>query len=369
MIDTVALMLDSKMFITFNKDNFYKQTQSTGNKLFTKYVRNPSKTEIEQFGYLPRLTYFNRGFDEQMVKIEFSAPKLLFGNNFDELEDISLDEVINKLQEQLAKINIKIFNKLLKFAPVTLIHYSKNIPLTDYSTPYQILNELRKINLNQKLDLNQTDFRNEGHSLKFRTNTFEIAFYDKLKDLKQAKISEKKSIEKDNYIQLNLFKETKITEPFEVLRMEIRLNKKQKIKHVLGLLKIDTEPTFINLFNKSISQKVLLYYWQKIMSKYPAVIAYKPKDKKDLLAELMVNNPHLSLKKINETVGAKSSIDEMGIREYREMTKKYGKTGWYRLNKELKSIKLSKNYQYQPFKNINNALSEFRPLKLVDFQS
>lgn len=367
MIDTIVLMLNSKMFIRFNKDGFYKQTQSMGNRLFAKYVRNPSKAEVKQFGYMPRLTYYTRGFNEQAVKLEFSVPKLLFGNNFDELDDANFDEVINKLKEQLAKINIRIFYKPLQFAPVSSIHYSKNIPLTDYTTPIQILNELRKINIHQRLDMNQTDYR-EGHGLKIHANSFEIAFYDKLKDLKQAKMSEKRAFEKDNYAQLNLFEKIKVLSPFEVFRMEVRFNQRRKIKQILALLKINAELTFDSLFKKSTSQKVLLYYWQEMMNKYSPIISYKPKSKKDLLAELMVNNPNLSLNKINQIIGAKTSLDEMGAKQYREMTKRFGKTSWYRLNGLLRSIKVSKDYQYQPFKNINKSLSEFKPLKLVDFE-
>ena len=58
----------------------------------------------------------------------------------------------------------------------------------------------------------------------------------------------------------------------------------------------------------------------------------------------------------------------MDTRQYRKITKRSGKTSWYRLNKLLKSIKISENYQLQPFKNINNTLSKFKPFKLVDFE-
>ena len=55
------------------------------------------------------------------------------------------------------------------------------------------------------LDVNQTDYRNEGHSYKWHCNSYEIVFYDKIKDLEKAKHSDKRAIEKDNAIQLNLF--------------------------------------------------------------------------------------------------------------------------------------------------------------------
>ena len=57
------------------------------------------------------------------------------------------------------------------------------------------------------LDVNQTDYRNEGHSYKWHCNSYEVVFYDKIKDLEKAKQSEKRAIEKDNAIQLHLFPE------------------------------------------------------------------------------------------------------------------------------------------------------------------
>lgn len=200
MIDTIALMVNSKLFVNFSKDGFFRQTVLSGNKSFTKYVRNPSEKEKSQFSYLPRLTLLNRG-TEEMVKIEFSAPKLVFNNNFDELEENNLDLVVSTLHQKLKNIGYGIFSRFLAEAPVSLIHYSKNIPLTDGSTPYMYLKEIQKANISQRLDFNQTDFRNEGHSLKFRTNSYEVAFYDKLKDLERAKISEKRAVEEDNYKQ------------------------------------------------------------------------------------------------------------------------------------------------------------------------
>lgn len=86
------------------------------------------------------------------------------------------------------------------------------------------------------LDVNQTDYRNEGHSYKWHCNSYEVVFYDKIKDLEKAKQSEKRSIEKDNAIQLHLFPELRKSNKLEILRMEVRLNKRQKMKHLFAKL-------------------------------------------------------------------------------------------------------------------------------------
>ncbi|MDP2637546.1 MAG: hypothetical protein Q8P26_00600 [Candidatus Levybacteria bacterium] len=297
------------------------------------------------------------------MKIEFSVPKLIFGNNFDEVEEVNFEDIIKMLKIKLRQMGVLIFEKFLVNAPVSAIHYSKNILLTDYSTPYTYLSIISKSNINQRLDLNQTDFRNEGHSLKFRANSFEVAFYDKLKDLDKARTSEKRAEEKDNAIQLNLFETNliKIRKPFEVLRMEVRLNKKYKIIQILKAIAVDSEPTFQALFKKDIAQKVLLHYIDEIERGYPSILNYK-KGAKDFLADFIIKNSKASLKKAIQMLGLRTVINEIGIREFREITKLYGKTSWYRLNKELKEFYYPKGID--AFKTIKTAITEFIPLRL-----
>ena len=127
-----------------------------------------------------------------------------------------------------------------------------------------VINELSKINLTKRLDLNKTSFTNEGQIIHFHCNSYEIAIYDKLKDLEQAKISEKRSTETDNLIQLNLFDDIRIKIPFEVLRIEIRLNTGRKIKQVLKSISINRDLIFKNLFSSGISKKVINHFWQCI---------------------------------------------------------------------------------------------------------
>ena len=69
-----------------------------------KCVQNPTK-EDERYGiYKPRLTLIRRWDGTKGIitlKIEFSIPKLLFGNNFDELSDNDFSDTIKRLRERL----------------------------------------------------------------------------------------------------------------------------------------------------------------------------------------------------------------------------------------------------------------------------
>jgi len=377
MIDTIVLTLNENSFKILKHDRFSPSTDG----LYSTYYRlggrsnlickqNPTPAELAAGIYKPRLSVTKRlnknNRFEITLKIEFSIPKLLFGNNFDELRDADFPQVISKLRQSLYDMGVHVLEPVLVNAPVSAIHFSKNIPLTDFSTPYTYLEQLSKINLNQRLDLNQTDFRNEGHSLKFRANSFEVAFYDKMKDLHKANTSEKRAEERENAIQLNLFDDIPIQKPFEVLRMEVRLNKRQKLKQVLRHIGIVAEPTFNTVFKKEIARKVLLYYMAEIEKGYPAIFLYNCKDPEDFLSDFIIHNPKAGLRKAVQMLGTRTLVDKVGIREFREITRKYGKANWYRLNKEMRS--LSYPQKGNSFAVLRLCLEEFKPLKLVDFQ-
>src|SRR5262245_29680440 len=75
--------------------------------------------------------------------------------------------------------------------------------------------------LSQRLDLAKTDFRNGGHAVRYHANSLDIIFYDKIKDLERARISEKRAIERDNIGQIDLFKGARsLPKQLEVLRPE-----------------------------------------------------------------------------------------------------------------------------------------------------
>lgn len=369
MIDTMKLVLDKNMFLITDLNLFQKDTMNSTRGFFT-LVQNPTKTELLNGIYKPRLTLTKRynasGRFEPTLTIELSLPKLIYGNNFDELEDKGFDLIIETLKQKLKKMGVRVFHKILEIAPVSAVHYSKNIPLTDGSTPHYLINKIKEANISLALDVNQTDYRNDGHSYKWHSNSYEVAFYDKIKDLEMAKKSEKRAVEKDNALQLNLFERFTERKRLEVLRMEVRLNNRQKIRQLFKVLKIENELTFQNLFSSNISQCVLLHYLSELEKQRPKLLDYKVSDPKALLADLIINNPKLGAKHTIQLFGLKNALDVVTPRELRAMFGKYSDRSWYRLFAEAKSVKLpvTKN----PFDVIRKNLTGFELLKLVDFQ-
>ncbi len=237
MIDTIVLTLSRNMFTISNPDKFEPSARlilgnntSMGSRGYIQCKQNPTKEELRSGFYKPRLTLTNRfnhtGNREPTLKIELSLPKLLLKNNFNELTDHDFERVIELLEANLKYMGVQVSTLALKQASVSSIHYSKNISLSNGITSRYLIRKIKEANVKMALDINQTDYKNEGYSYKWHSNTYEIAFYDKIKDLETAKFSEKRAIEKDNELQSNLFPEL-IKRP-EVLRIEVRLNNRQK---------------------------------------------------------------------------------------------------------------------------------------------
>lgn len=380
MIDTIVLTLKTGMYTIFEPDRFSPSTRGLtdptagyyrlGGRSNITCKQNPTPNELKRGIYKPRLTVTKRinraGNFEIPLKVEFSIPKLLYGNNFDELTDSDFPAVIQRLKAVLKEMGIYLFEKNLINAPVSSVHYSKNIALTDYTTPYTYIEQLTKLNINKRLDTNRTDFRNEGHSFKYRANSFEIVFYDKIKDLQQAKVSEKRAEEQDNALQLGLFDILTKKKPLEVLRVEIRLNKRQKINQILKKIGKEVEPTFTNIFSQDTAKKVLLYYINEIEEAYPPLLTYQYDSPKKFFTGFLVANPKVKLTPALKMLGLRALLDDIGIREFREMTKRYGNSAWYSLNKEMK--KLGKTDEISVFSLLKDKITDFEPLKLLAIQ-
>lgn len=379
MIDTVVLTLRQSMFVVLEPDKFtpsaseiYDSSIRREGRAFMKCTQNPTQRELKNGIYKPRLTLTKRvnrqGNFETTLRIELSLPKLIFSNNFDELTDNHLSTVIQRLKTALKEMGVRVYENSLIDAPVSAIHYSKNIPLTDGSIPYTYIKEIQKANITQRLDFNQTDFRNEGQSFKFRANNHEIAFYDKLKELQKAKVSEKRTEEKDYAIQLNLFEQISVQKPFEVLRMEVRLNQRQKIQQIFRKVGLEIEPTFQNLFKEEIAKKILLFYLDYVESNYPKPLYFNPKSSEDFIAQFQVDNPKAKIKDPFTTLGFSIAVRETNTREVKEMLKKHPTSSWYSFIKRINSFSYPKN-KPSTFETLRNAINEFKPMKLVDFQA
>jgi hypothetical protein len=379
MIDTIVLSLTPTMYQINEPDKFkpaaHWALQAHNNKEARFHYRcitskqNATKKELLNGIYKPHLTLAYcrniQGVVEPLLKIELSLPKLFYGNNFNELQYKDFGAIVDKLVVVLASMGIIVTPEGITNAPILAIHYAKNIPLTDGSTPYHYINKIKEANISLALDTNQTDYRNEGHSYKWHCNSYEVVFYDKIKDLEKARQSSKRAIEKDNELQQHFFKTFEKRHKLEFLRMEVRLNKRAKIKQLFKKLKINADLTFKKLFKPAIAKKVLLHYLDELERNRSPLLNYKADDDKNFLIQLSFNNPTITPKQAMMLLGLKRVLQATSLRELKTIIGRNKPKSWHRLLRDIKQITLP--IMQSPFKEIRRCIQEFKAHKLTMF--
>ena len=370
MIDTIVLALDCSNFQITDYSRFTPSAKLVFApiKQNLRAVQNPKQFEGE---YLPFLTLYRTitpiGFNITLY-VSFSIPKLLFGNNFDEVTEEDFKKVLVKLSQRLAEMGVKVGEQQLAVAMVSRIDYGKNFVLTDYSSPLTYIDEIVRANISRVFDANQADYRNGGQSISFHTNPFELIFYDKIRDLAKAKVSPKKSIEKDKAPQLDFYHTVQLKQknnpPMEVLRMEVRLNKRRRIRDELKKIDHPVEPTFKNLFSQRIARLICLRYLETIKDKIIFANADSSSPFAKKLNVLLANNPHLKRPDLVLYIGFQNLVQELGLRTARQMVFPKNNSAWYSFKRKADSIA-----QPTLSTNIDKLIAitkNFNPIRVLD---
>ncbi len=378
MIDTVVLTIPRDMFRVISPELFAPNCESIINpysfkgQRFLKSVQNSFGNDPLKRGCMVKLTIGNRlreGGREIELRVELSLSKLLFGNSFDELKQEDFVRVVRALDCRLRKMGVVVDLDNLAKAPVSAVHYSKNIAFTDFTFPSTIISELAKVNINQMMDVSESKYRNGGHCLHYHADSFEVTFYDKLKDLEQAIKRGKRAIEKDNDCQLSIYDEIRKIKPFEVLRIEVRLGNRTKIKQLFKKLGLNVNLSFNEVFNSGLSQKVLLHFWDQVDVGL-SVFKMDAKSPCDLLHGIKKNHPTMQPSKLLKLVGSIILIQEIGSRALREALgiKRGNANVWYSLISDLKKIdQLRDGDKYRSILKVKQALNSFISLRLADY--
>jgi len=230
MIDTVILQLSEGQFtiVDPSKFNIYPETLM-GIRSFAKSQNNPTAEDKKKGIYKPRLTLYKRNF-KLHLKIEFSAPKLLWLNNIDELSDNDFDEIVNTLRDRIIDMGVMVWGSSIEKAEVLSFHPSKNIPICNGYTASLAIREIKKVDVSKLFDMDYKEYRNGGEVLQFYSKIHSLVLYDKVRDIGKPVA---RAIDKDQTIfQASLFDSVKRSR-LELLRMEVRLCGKRKMNEIL----------------------------------------------------------------------------------------------------------------------------------------
>lgn len=368
MLDTIILTIPRGKYRLLSPQRFTPNASIldyAGNFL-VKCVNNPTAADKKLKKYRPRMTLMKRMTKngiEIPLKIEFSVAKMLYGNNVDEVQEKDFDKVVENLSKALWEMQVYVSKEEIKNAAVSAFHPSKNIELTSGYTSSFVITELHKIDVSKKLDLNRDSFRNSGHSLQYYTNSHSLVVYDKMQDLKKP---EKRAMDKDqNAIQLSLFDAITKKEKREILRIEARLAKKVKMNATLVVLGFKENPTFKDVFRKDVCQKVLLSYWNDLITSKNLFVFDVENNAKKTLEAVYKNNPKMKPKHAIYLVGLRE-LSKQGIRDTRAIIERHstGRT-WLRVAADLPYLDEISNKNYHGWvKQINDSLGNFQPFRL-----
>lgn len=365
MLDTVAITLNSGQFTITEPERFTPSAEILSDKKFirgrlacTQHIKSTER-------YYPRLTLSRIATHSGVsitLRIEASLPKLLYGNNFDELRTSDISKVALLLLARLQEMGVMTSHQDLLKANVSAIHYSKNILLENYATCSMIITELQKANISKRLDINRTVFINGGIAVKYHANAYEIAIYDKWADLQQARISPKRGIERDYDTQHTFIQQLKKSKPCEILRLEIRFVKRTSLKTILKIIGWQGEMTLEALFSETVSKKILQHYWRQIMAAWD-VLAIAENAPEDIFLAITRTHPELKSSKTFQLTGALLVARSVGIRGLRIMLNGTSDRTWQGLRKQIEEMKLPSGNKLLGISEVATALEKFTPLK------
>jgi hypothetical protein len=222
--------------------------------------------------YIPKVEVFETLSKESnkiiyILKITFSAPKLLYWNSVQEVDENDKQRTLSALKRSLETVGIVMDIEVIANAKLEAIHTCKNILLPKTMCMRDILSELGRMDISKVIDVTETQFKNGGRVLNFYSGTIERCFYDKISDSLRPK---NKRSDKGRIDYEKTFIEEYKLENREIFRYEYRIKKTQTVKREINsLLKRDyeTQVIFKDLFTPNLMKMLILNSWHKLIER------------------------------------------------------------------------------------------------------
>lgn len=378
MLDTVVLSLDISevRFMTTHYERwspdityFLKPPyQKLGGRKFAVATRTPTKQDKLAGTYIPRLKLVRAvragGYSTRLY-VEFSAPKIVFNNNFDELADGDFSKLCKNLSKLLRSLGVVVAQETLQTAQVNTIHYSKNIVLTDGRLARMLVRELSKANVSTRRQHKTKTYSNDGEAMYFHTNKWAFVAYDKLAELRRSRLSTKGLFEKDYYCQLSLFDEYTPSTPYEVIRLEARYSDRKTIKANLKRagVSLSDELTFIELYSEHTAKTLLLHELNQLEVVKPDIM--KADHNIERMVEELSNN-NVKSSTIIYAIGVKWALEQYGSRGARSKLN-FSASQWSGLVAKTNSLRFTRQ-ESGNIATIRQSIELFRRVKLTNYK-
>ncbi|MBE1446164.1 hypothetical protein [Paenibacillus sp. OAS669] len=234
MFDTVQLRarfidLDSHYLNQHNPKSFTSYNSSTGE------LRTTYKVYDE---LLPYITYYD---GSHMLDVQVSIPKLLFGNNVQQVTETDIPVFFDRLQERLEQLFF-----------VKIPHSSWTVIRCDVSWNFQVGNEVPKyvrLLSKQKFAFKSTITYNQDQTVEYRNKSSRIIFYDKEAQLTKMKEPDYIIEQSRGLLRLEIKPSTNDMKKFSPTRLAVELIGKPFFEYMTGkvLGEIEYPPEFDEL--------------------------------------------------------------------------------------------------------------------------
>lgn len=378
MLDTIILSLDISEFrvMTTHYERWSPDIthylkppyQKLGGRKFAVATRTPTRQDKLAGVYLPRLKLIRSvragGYSTRLY-VEFSAPKIVFNNNFDELGDSDFSTLCKKLSRTLRRLGIVVPQEVLKSAQVHTIHYSKNVILTDGRLARMLVRELSKANVSTRRQTKTKTYSNNGEAMYFHTNKWAFVAYDKLAELRRSRLSSKGLFEQDYYCQLSLFDDYTPSTPFEVVRLEARYSDSRTIKANLKKAGVAFGDllTFTDLYSEQTAKTLLLCELNQLEVATPDVMR-ADSHIEHMVDELLNNNTKGNT--VIYAIGVKWALEQYGSRGARSKLN-FNASQWSSLISKTNTLDFTRHGS-DNIATIRQSIELFRRVKLTNYK-
>ena len=299
---------------------------------------------IEQDYVNPNITF---------LVLEFSVPKLLFGENLTELKDEHFPLVVEKLQSFLQEISLYFTRTQIEnFTPI-LFAVGKNLDITNFCSCDTAIHALSPFNNRFRSEHRIIQFNgNSGKELYFNNKSTTFKVYEKILEMiaNATTREERKLVDAWVGHSKSKYGKEKVL-AVEVLRFELTLKTKATINQAMKKYGVIL-PTFQNIFKKEI--------WDELVQKEVGDIFNQPLSNFIFLATLQkpiidafLDKNYKSIRAKDMARGILQSLQEKGLaKTKRYYMQNYSRQTWYNHMERLN--KLERTTDFSSIKNITS---------------
>jgi hypothetical protein len=300
---------------------------------------------IEQDYVNPKITF---------LIIEFSIPKLVFGENLTELKEEHFPLVVEKLQNFLQEISVYLTKIQIENLTPIVLAVGKNLDITNICSCDTAIHTLSPFNNRFRSEYRIVQFEyDRGKELYFNNRSTTFKIYEKIPEMiVNSKTSEeRKLVETWAKFTKSPYRKQQLL-AIEILRFELTLKTKVAINQVMKKYDI-ISPIFKNIFSKKIWDELVQKEIDKIYNQPISNFIFLATNQKPIIDAFLDKN-YKSIRAKDTARGILQSLQEKGLaKTKRYYMRNYSRKTWYNYMNNLKNIE--KEIDFSTIENINSV--------------